>query len=230
MIHRAFGRLLALACVTWACAQEAPVPTHLKVKATFTRTDRDGKPEVLAMPSVITVDGKRATITVGNAEEGVLLSVMPKVNADGTLTLDVVTETREPPAAPPSPTPAAARPAAPAKAKGGIPLFHGVLPADKLFSIEDATGARKWLPLGRKVDGWTLRAYDEKRQALTLTRLGESRELVLHQAVIEEAPVAGPSVRRSETRLTLPKGQSAKLGGVAGQEVTLEAEILDLSK
>lgn len=230
MLHRAFGRLLALACVTWACAQEAPVPTHLKVKATFTQTGKDGKPEVVAQPSVVTVDGKRATITVGNAEEGVLLSVMPKVNADGTLTLDVVTETREPPATPPTPPSATARPAAPAKAKGGIPLFHGVLPADKLFSIEDATGARKWLPLGRKVDGWTLRSYDEKRQALTLTRLGESRELVLHQAVIEDAPAAGPSVRRSETRLTLPKGQSAKLGGGAGQEVTLEAEILDLSK
>ena len=230
MLLRAFGRLLALACVTWACAQEAPVPTHLKVKATFTRTDKDGKPEVFAQPSVITVDGKRATITVGNAEEGVLLSVVPKVNADGSLTLDVVTETREPPAAQPSPAPATARPAAPAKAKGGIPLFHGVLPADKLFSIEDAAGARKWLPLGRKVDGWTLRAYDEKRQALTLTRLGESRELVLHQAVIEEAPAAGPSVRRSETRLTLPKGQTAKLGGGQGQEVTLEAEILDFSK
>jgi len=220
MLLRPFGQLLAFACVTWACAQEAPVPTHLRVKATFTRTDKDGKPEVLAMPSVI---------TVGNAEEGVLLSVLPKVNADGTLTLDVVTETREPPTAQPSPTPAAARPAALAKAKGGIPLFHGVLPADKLFSIEDATGARKWLPLGRKVDGWTLRAYDEKRQALTLTRLGESRELVLHQAVIEEAPATGPSVRRSETRLTLPKGQTAKLGA-GGQEVTLEAEILDFSK
>ena len=129
-----------------------------------------------------------------------------------------------------APAATAARPAAPAKAKGGIPLFHGVLPADKLFSIEDATGARKWLPLGRKVDGWTLRAYDEKRQALTLTRLGESRELVLHQAVIEDAPVAGPSVRRNESRLILPKGQSAKLGGGQGQEVTLEAEILDLSK
>ncbi len=230
MHFRAYAGLLALACFTWVGAQEAPVPTHLKVKATFTRLDKDGKPEVVAQPSVITVDGKRATITVGNAEEGVLLSVMPKVNADGTLTLDVVTETREPPATPPSPAPAAARPAAPAKAKGGIPLFHGVLPADKLFSIEDAAGARKWLPLGRKVDGWTLRAYDEKRQALTLTRLGESRELVLHQAVIEEAPVAGPSVRRSETRLTLPKGQTAKLGGGQGQEITVEAEILDLSK
>ena len=85
MLLRPFGQLLAFACVTWACAQEAPVPTHLRVKATFTRTDKDGKPEVLAMPSVITVDGKRATITVGNAEEGVLLSVLPKVNADGTL-------------------------------------------------------------------------------------------------------------------------------------------------
>jgi len=206
------------------------VPTHLKVKATFTRADKDGKPEVFAQPSVITVDGKRATITVGNAEEGVLLSVMPKVNADGTLTLEVVTETREPPAAPPATPPATARPAAPAKARGGIPIFHGVLPADKLFSIEDATGARKWLPLGRKVDGWTLRSYDEKRQALTLTRLGESRELVLHQAVIEDAPVAGPSVRRNEAQVTLPKGQSVKLGGGGGQEVTLEAEILDFSK
>jgi len=47
--------------------------------------------------------------------------------------------------------------------------------------------------------------------------------------VIEEAPATGPSVRRSETRLTLPKGQTAKLGA-GGQEVTLEAEILDFSK
>lgn len=221
---------LLLTCLVAALgAQEAPVPTHLKVKATFTRPDKDGKAEVVAAPSVVTVDGKRATISVGNAEEGVLLSVMPKTNPDGTLTLDVLAEERGPvaPAAEPAP---AARPASPAKPKSGLPLFHGVLPADKLFSIEDATGVRKWLPLGRQVDGWTLRAYDEKREALTITRLGESRELVLHKAVIEDVP-ATPSVGvRIEKRLTVSKGQVVKLGAVSGREVILEAEILELSK
>jgi type II secretory pathway component GspD/PulD (secretin) len=86
--------LLVLLAVTAFAAEEA-VPTHLKVKATFTRPDKDGKPEVYAEPSVITVDGKQTTIRVGSAEEGVVFTVTPKVNKDGTLTLEAVTESRE---------------------------------------------------------------------------------------------------------------------------------------
>jgi hypothetical protein len=223
--------LLAVLLVSTACAADDAVPTHLKVKATFTRPDKDGKPEVYAEPTVITVDGKQTTIRVGSADEGVVFTVTPKVNKDGTLTLEAVAESREAPPAPatsPAATPAA--PAAPARAKGNLPFFHGVLTKDKLFSIEDSTGKRQWVPLGRRIDGWTLKSYDEKREALTLSRLGQSVELVLHKGVILDTPAPQVSVARTNTTITVMPGQKSLLGGAGGRTIALEAEILDLSK
>jgi len=225
-------RLLSLVLLAVAAsAAEETVPTHLKVKATFTRPDKDGKPEVYAEPTVITVDGKQATIRVGSAEEGVVFTVTPKVNKDGTLTLEAATESREAPPAPAS-TPAVA-PAAPApRPKSNLPFFHGVLTKDKLFSIEDSTGKRQWVPLGRRIDGWTLKSYDEKREALTLSRLGQSVELVLHKAVILDAPapqVATDLVRLTSVIKTYP-GVSEPFSVGNGQNVELKVEILDVTK
>ena len=221
---------LALLLVSSAFAAEEAVPTHLKVKATFTRPDKDGKPEVYAEPSVITVDGKQTTIRVGSADEGVVFTVTPKVNQDGTLTLEAVAESREAPPAPAAAPAVPVAPAAPARAKGNLPFFHGVLTKDKLFSIEDSTGKRQWVPLGRRIDGWTLKSYDEKREALTLSRLGQSVELVLHKAVIVEAPAPTVAVSRSNTTITVKPGQKTLLGGAGGRTIALEAEILDVSK
>lgn len=222
--------LLVLMALT-AFAAEEPVPTHLKVKATFTRLDKDGKPEVYAEPTVITVDGKQTTIRVGSADEGVVFTVTPKVNKDGTLTLDADLESREAP--PPATSAPAVTPAAPAQAprvKSNLPFFHGVLTKDKLFSIEDAAGKRQWVPLGRRIDGWTLKSYDEKREALTLSRLGQSVELVLHKAVILDAPAPQVAVSRTKTTVTLQPGQPMVIGGANGRKISLEAEILDVSK
>jgi hypothetical protein len=105
-----------------------------------------------------------------------------------------------------------------------------VLTKDKLFSIEDATGKRQWVPLGRRIDGWTLKTYDEKREALTLSRLGQSVELVLHKAVIVDAPAPQVSVSHAKTTVTLMPGKPAVMGGSNGRTIALEAEILDLSK
>ena len=212
-----------------AFAAEEAVPTHLKVKATFTRPDKDGKPEVYAEPTGITVDGKQTTIRVGSAEEGVVFTVTPKVNKDGTLTLEAATESRE---APPAPaTTPAVTPAAPApRPKSSLPFFHGVLTKDKLFSIEDSTGKRQWVPLGRRIDGWTLKSYDEKREALTLSRLGQSVELVLHKGVILETPAPQVAVSRANTTITVMPGAKTLIGGGNGRTISLEAEILDVSK
>jgi hypothetical protein len=223
--------LLAVLLVSSAFAADDAVPTHLKVKATFTRPDKDGKPEVYAEPTVITVDGKQTTIRVGSAEEGVVFTVTPKVNKDGTLTLEAVAESREAapaPATSPAVTPAA--PSAPARPKGNLPFFHGVLTKDKLFSIEDSTGKRQWVPLGRRIDGWTLKSYDEKREALTLSRLGQSVELVLHKAVIVDAPAPQVAVSRTNTTITVMPGAKTLIGGGNGRTIELEAEILDVSK
>ena len=220
--------LLVLLAATAFAAEEA-VPTHLKVKASFTRLDKDGKPEVYAEPSVITVDGKQTTIRVGSAEEGVVFTVTPKVNKDGTLTLEAATESREAPPAPAT-TPATKETAPAPRAKSNLPFFHGVLTKDKLFSIEDASGKRQWVPLGRRIDGWTLRSYDEKREALTLSRLGQSVELVLHKAVILDAPVPSIAVSRVNTTVTVNPGAKTVIGGSNGRTITLEAEILDVTK
>lgn len=213
-----------------ALAAEEPVPTHLKVKATFTRPDKDGKSEVYAEPTVITVDGKQTTIRVGSADEGVVFTVTPKVNKDGTLTLEAVAESREAAPAPSADPAVPASPAALARAKSNLPFFHGVLTKDKLFSIEDATGKRQWVPLGRHIDGWTLKSYDEKREALTLSRLGQSVELVLHKAVILDAPAPQVAVSRTNTTITVKPGEKTLLGGAGGRTIALEAEVLDVSK
>jgi hypothetical protein len=212
-----------------AFAAEEAVPTHLKVKATFTRLDKDGKPEIYAAPSVITVDGKQTTIRVGSAEEGVVFTVTPKVNKDGTLTLEAVTESREAPPAPAT-TPATKETAPVPRAKSNLPFFHGVLTKDKLFSIEDAAGKRQWVPLGRRIDGWTLRSYDEKREALTLSRLGQSVELVLHKGVILDAPTPQVNVSRANTTITVKPGAKTLIGDANGRTISLEAEILDVTK
>ena len=221
--------LIVLSATTVYAAEEA-VPTHLKVKATFTRPDKDGKSEVYAEPTVITVDGKQTTIRVGSAEEGVVFTVTPKVNKDGTLTLETVTESREAPPAPAT-TPATKETApAPPRAKSDLPFFHGVLTKDKLFSIEDAAGKRQWVPLGRRIDGWTLRSYDDKREALTLSRLGQSVELVLHKGVILDAPTPQAAVSRANTTITVKPGVKTLLDLDNGQFISLEAEILDVTK
>jgi hypothetical protein len=220
--------LVVLSAATAYAAEEA-VPTHLKVKATFTRLDKDGKQEVYAEPTVITVDGKQTTIRVGSAEEGVVFTVTPTVNKDGTLTLEAVTESREAPPAPAT-TPTTKETAPVPRAKSNLPFFHGVLTKDKLFSIEDAAGKRQWVPLGRRIDGWTLRSYDEKREALTLSRLGQSVELVLHKGVILDAPTPQVSVSRANTTITLKPGANALIVGANGRTISLEAEILDVTK
>jgi hypothetical protein len=219
---------LVLLAATAFAADEA-VPTHLKLKASFTRLDKDGKPEVYAEPTVITVDGKQTTITVGSAEEGVVFTVTPRLNKDGTLTLETISEYRKPPTAEASSV--SATPTAPSpRAKSKMPFFHGVLTKDKLFSIEDSTGKRQWVPLGRRIDGWTLKSYDEKREALTLSRLGQSVELVLHKAVIVDVPTPRVVVTLTETVTTKP-GVSETFGlNTARGVISLEAEILDVTK
>jgi hypothetical protein len=222
--------LLVLLAVT-AFAAEEPVPTHLKVKASFTRLDKDGKPEIYAEPTVITVDGKKTTIRVGSDEDGVVFTVTPKVNKDGSLTLDADLESREaPPAVSSAPGVTPVDPTPAPRAKSNLPFFHGVLTKDKLFSIEDAAGKRQWVPLGRRIDGWTLRSYDEKREALTLSRLGQSVELVLHKGVILETPEPSVLISRAKTTVTLMPGKPAVMGGSNGRTISLEAEILDVSK
>ena len=220
--------LLVLLAATVYAAEEA-VPTHLKVKAKFTRLDKDGKQEVYAEPTVITVDGKQTTITVGSAEEGVVFTFTPRLNKDGTLTLETISEYRKPPTAEASSV--SATPTAPSpRAKSKMPFFHGVLTKDKLFSIEDSTGKRQWVPLGRRIDGWTLKSYDEKREALTLSRLGQSVELVLHKAVIVDVPTPRVVVTLTETVTTKP-GVSETFGlNTARGVISLEAEILDVTK
>jgi hypothetical protein len=221
--------LLVVLSAATACAAEEAVPTHLKVKATFTRPDKDGKSEVYAEPTVITVDGKQTTIRVGSAEEGVVFTVTPKVNKDGTLTLEAVTESREAPPAPATTPATKETPPAP-RPKSNLPFFHGVLTKDKLFSIEDAAGKRQWVPLGRRIDGWTLKSYNEKREALTLSRLGQSVELVLHKGVILDAPTPQVSVSRANTTITVKPGVKTLLDLDNGQFISLEAEILDVTK
>lgn len=225
---KTFGFQWGLLFLALGAVAEEAVPTHLRVTATFIRKDKDGKDEAYAAPQVVTIDGKQTSFKVGSAEEGIDFTITPKVEPDGSLTLETSTDSRQPimkPAVQPAPSPLPAK-----LTPKDYPSLHAVLVADKLFSIENAVGSRKWLPLGAKVDGWTLKSYDAKREALTIARLGRSLELVLNKAVIEVTPP--PNVVRSQTQTTvkvLPKVRTV-IVGTNGQSITVEAEILDFSK
>ena len=57
-----------------------------------------------------------------------------------------------------------------------------------------------------------------------------SVELVLHKAVIVDAPAPQVAVSRTNTTITVKPGAKTLLGGAGGRTIALEAEILDLSK
>ena len=65
---------------------------------------------------------------------------------------------------------------------------------------------------------------------MTLSRLGQSVELVLHKAVILDTHAPQVSLSQVKSVVTLMPGKPAVIGGSNGRTITLEAEILDVTK
>jgi hypothetical protein len=102
----------------------------------------------------------------------------------------------------------------------GVPVFHSVLPSEGLFSLADDAGHRRWMKVGQTFAGWTLEAYDEKHQVLTIAKEKSLRELTLYKSVVE----AGANDIVSA--ITVQPGQNFVIGSANGTTITLSVEVI----
>ena len=103
--------------------------------------------------------------------------------------------------------------------KDGIPSFYSALPKEKLFSLSDSTGTRRWVPLGRAINGWKLESYDPATQILVITQGAARHELSLNKSLISA------SATEVNTTVTLNPGQTVRVGGMGGMEVSVSADL-----
>ena len=217
--------LASLPLAGWG--QEVAAPTHIQVTTTFTRKDANGKVDTLTSPTVVAISGKQATIGVGGADGGINFSVTPTVGADGAIALkmDTQVKTKVDPATQ-NPDELRRKQKEAARQKSNMPVFHSAIPAEGLYSIEDIAGARRWMKVGRVVDGWTIKSYDEKREVLTISQLGKVQELTLHKAVIDGVAVT----HGNTTTASVKSGESTKFTTPEGVEVEVKAEVIQMTK
>jgi type II secretory pathway component HofQ len=208
-------------------SQEVAPPAHVKVSTTFTKRDASGKVETIASPSAVAVSGKQATIGVSSNDGGITFSVTPTVGPDGAIALkmDTQVKTKADPATQ-NPDEIRRKQKEAARQKSNMPIFHSAIPAEGLYSVEDIAGARRWLKIGRVVDGWTLKSYDEKREVLTLAQLGKVQELTLHKAIVDGLAVTYGNT----TTASVKSGESTKFTTPEGVEVEVKVEVIQMTK
>jgi type II secretory pathway component HofQ len=217
--------LASLPVVSWS--QEVAAPTHIQVSTTFTRKDATGKVETIASPTAVAVSGKQATIGVSSNDGGISFSVTPTMGPDGTIALrmDTQVKTKADPATQ-NPDEVRRKQKEAARQKSNMPIFHSAIPAEGLYSIEDIAGARRWLKVGRVVDGWTIKSYDVKREVLTIAQLGKVQELTLHKAIVDGLAVT----HGNTTTASVKSGESTKFTTPEGVEVEVKVEVIQMTK
>jgi len=220
--------LAVLACLPLAgWGQEVAAPTHIQVTTTFTRKDASGKVDTITSPTVVAISGKQATIGVGGPDGGINFSVTPTVGADGSIALKMDTQVKsKADPATQNPDEVRRKQKEAARQKSTMPIFHSAIPVEGLYSIEDIAGARRWLKVGRVVDGWTIKAYDEKREVLTLSQLGKVQELSLHKAIVDGLAVTNGNSNTASVK----SGESTKFTTPEGVEVEVKAEVIQMTK
>lgn len=217
--------LASLPLAGWC--QEVAAPAHVQVSTTFTRKDASGKVETIASPTAVAVSGKQATIGVSSNDGGITFSVTPTVGPDGTIALKMDTQVKsKADPATQNPDELRRKQKEAARQKSNMPVFHSAIPAEGLYSVEDGAGVRRWLKVGRTVDGWTIKAYDEKREVLTISQLGKVQELTLHKAIIDGLAVT----HGNTTTASVKSGESTKFTTPEGVEVEVKAEVIQMTK
>lgn len=222
--------------VTVKTAPPAP-PAQIRLRATISHPDKSGKTEVLSTPSVTAVSGTEARVQIQAnggkpgpdgkpAENALEMSATPTYNPSTneiTVAMRVVLNS----AAKQPLDEKEAKKEAKLASKGGsvsvrkdgIPSFHSALPKDKLFSLSDSTGTRRWVPLGRAINGWKLESYDPATQILVITQGAARHELSLNKSLISA------SATEVNTTVTLSPGQTVRVGGMGGMEVSVSADL-----
>jgi hypothetical protein len=228
MPRSSFASLVLLASLPLVgLSQEVAAPTHIQVTTTFTRKDATGKVESVSSPTVVAISGKQATIGVGGGDNGINFSVTPTVGADGSIALKMDTQVKsKADPATQNPDELRRKQKEAARQKSNLPVFHSAIPAEGIYSVEDGAGVRRWLKVGRTVDGWTIKSYDEKREVLTISQLGKVQELTLHKAIIDGLAVT----HGNTTTASLKSGDSIKFATPEGVEVEVKAEVIQMVK
>ena len=217
-------------------APPAP-PAQIRLRATISHPDKSGKTDVLSTPSITAVSGTEARVQIQAnggrpgpdgkpAENALEMSATPTYNPatnEITVSMRVVLNT-------PSKQPVdekeakkeaklASKGGTSSGRKDGIPSFYSALPKEKLFSLSDSTGTRRWVPLGRAINGWKLESYDPATQILVVTQGAARHELSLNKSLISA------SATEVNTTVTLNPGQTVRVGGMGGMEVSVSADL-----
>lgn len=207
-------------------AEEPAAPTHIQIKTSFSKTNATGGSDVISSPTIVTTVSKQATVSIGGSGDGgITFSVTPTLGADGAIALKMDTQVKtkvDPSTQNPDELRRQQKDAS--RKRTGMPLFHSALPSDGLYSVEDAAGVRRWVKVGRVIDGWTVKSYDAKREILTISQLGKLQELTLHKAVIDGVTVTTGNASVA----TVKSGETTKFTTPEGVEVTVTAEIMSV--
>ena len=209
-------------------ADEPAAPTHIQITTSFSKTNATGGSDTISSPTIVTTASKQATVSIGgNGDGGITFSVTPTLAADGSIALkmDTQVKTKVDPSTQ-NPDELRRKQKEASRQKTGMPLFHSALPSDGLYSVEDVAGVRRWVKVGRVIDGWTVKSYDAKREILTISQLGRLQELTLHKAVIDGATVTTGNASVA----TVKSGETTKFTTPEGVEVTVTAEVLNITK
>ena len=220
---------LSLASVALAAQDPAvgPAPKPMvTIRTVITQLDpKTGKPETLSIPTVTTASGLEARVAVGGkpdfkgkVENTLEMTLSPTVQADGTVSVSLrVTINNKPdPSLEPKTEKQRRRES---KAHDGNLIFYSVLAKEGLFSVQDGKGNRRWYKINGTVDGWTLESYDDEKQMLIVGQGSTHQELHLYKTTIEA------SANEISTVVTLRSGETVKVPGVGGLELSVSAVV-----
>lgn len=225
-----FAQTAAPAPATTPATTPPAPPPSVRVRAVINHPKANGKTDTLSTPVVTAVSGSEARVIVSGkpgadgkpVENALEMSATPTVQPDGTISLGLRIVINNKVEADPESEKKQKRNRrndGAAVPHEGLPIFHSALPADGLFSLEDSRGQRRWVALGRSMDGWKLESYDKVKEILILTQGSARQELPLHKSVVSA------SATDINTVVTLRPGESTKIGGMGGVEVTVTADI-----
>ncbi len=219
---------LGLASVAYAqvpVAAPAPTPS-VTVRTVITQLDpKTGKPDSMSVPAVTALSGTEARVAVagkpdikGKVENTLEMTLSPTVQADGTVSvsLRVVINNK------PDPLEVKTEKVRKRESKthDGSLIFYSVLAKEGLFSVQDGRGNRRWYKVNATVDGWTLESYDDEKQMLIVGQGATHQELHLYKSTIEA------SANEISTVVTLRSGETVKVPGVGGLELTVSAVVI----
>ena len=64
-----------------------------------------------------------------------------------------------------------------------LPVLHSAVPNQNMFSMSDSAGNRKWLGVGKSVNGYNIRSFDKDGKSVTVEKDGRMHVIGLQGSV-----------------------------------------------